>query len=265
MAKTLATLEAAKKSAKLTALDKKSKKEPEAEKQEQVNVIDIGLGISVITLPQETLLESNVLIVSDAILVMRRFGEKARGIMRDKQLGVAQQARTAKVPELEAKDSLHEFADGGYGLPAGSFKAALVESSRYVGGGKQMNMTFLKGALRVFADGNSSDGTPLVRIMTEGYRIREDFVRNDSGVADIRYRPQFDSWSCLLRIAHAPQISRAQVVQLVRAAGRFNGMGEWRPMSKESKSGSWGTWRLATPEEIKEFSEVSSRVNKKAS
>lgn len=246
-----------------------AKKETEvkgvAVKEEQVSVIDTGRGFSIVTLPEERLHETSVLIVSDAILVMGKFSEKARRMMRNKQTGVAEQARTAKVPEEEAKGALHTFGDGsGYGLPAGAFKAALVESVRFVGKSKSMNMTFMKGAIRVMADGEEEDNTPLVRIMTEGYTIKEAFVRNDNGVADIRYRPAFASWSALLNIAHAPQISRAQIVQLVRAAGRFNGIGEWRPMSKESKSGTWGTWRLATAEEIQEFTKVRSNLKKAA-
>lgn len=232
---------------------------------EKVSVIDTGRGFSIVTLPEERQNETSVLIVSDARLVMAKFSEKHRRMMRNKQQGLAEEARQPKVPEEEAKAALHQFADGsGYGLPAGAFKAALTESVRFVGGGKQMNMTFLKGALRVIADGDEAEGQPLVRIMTEGYTVREDRTRNDSGVADLRYRPEFASWSALLNIVHAPQISRAQVVQLVRAAGRFNGIGEWRPMSKESKSGSWGTWRLATTEEIKEFTNLRAGALKRA-
>lgn len=227
--------------------------------EEKVSVIDAGRGVSILTLPNERLQETLVLIVSDAVLVMGKFQKKMRDRMRDKQQGKATEPRTAKIPEEEARGACHMFEDGsGYGLPAAAFKAALVESSRFVAAGKDkvINMTYLKGAIRIMADGPEDTGMPLVRIMVQGdgYKIREDFVRNDSGVADIRYRPQFDSWSSLLRIAHPPNITRAQVLQLVRAAGRFNGIGEWRPMSKESKSGSWGTWRLATTEEILEFS-----------
>jgi hypothetical protein len=243
-----------------TAAGKKPKEEKEKPREEKVSVIDTGRGFSIVTLPDEQLLETLALIVSDAPLVMCRFSEKQRRIMRDKQLGKAAEARVAKVPEDEAKGAAHTFADGsGFGLPAPAFKAALVESARFVGTGKQkvINMTYLKGAIRIMADGMEDSGVPLVRIMVPGdYIVREDFVRNSSGVADIRYRPQFDTWSALLRIAHAPNVSRAQIVQLVRAAGRFNGIGEWRPMSKESKSGSWGTWRLATEEEIIEFTKL---------
>ena len=60
--------------------------------------------------------------------------------------------------------------------------------------------------------------------------MREDMVRVGMGTADLRYRPEFKSWSISLPIEYnADAITLEQIVNLVNLAGFGVGIGEWRP------------------------------------
>jgi len=72
--------------------------------------------------------------------------------------------------------------------------------------------------------------------------MREDMVRVGMGVADIRYRPQFDPWAAKVRIAfNAAAISPEQIANLLDIAGFGVGVGEWRP----EKDGSFGRFHVS--------------------
>lgn len=59
-------------------------------------------------------------------------------------------------------------------------------------------------------------------------------------LADLRFRAQFDTWRVQVSVSYVPSlISDAQVLNLMRLAGRFVGFGEMRP---EKKVGSFGTF-----------------------
>ena len=74
--------------------------------------------------------------------------------------------------------------------------------------------------------------------------MREDTPRNASGVADLRYRAQYHPWSALLRVRTvAGQIDEASLIALVDAAG-VGGVGEWRPTSPKSATGTYGTFEI---------------------
>ena len=74
--------------------------------------------------------------------------------------------------------------------------------------------------------------------------LREDTPRNSGGVADLRYRYQFDPWSAILKVRFMPTVLPAEsVYALVDAAGR-GGVGDWRPGSPKSNTGSYGTFRI---------------------
>jgi hypothetical protein len=155
-------------------------------------------------------------------LVMHQFGEKARKIMLDAQMGKKAKKREAKSPVDCYQDSRYLDDQGRDCIPAAAFKRAGVSAARYCRGAK---MTELKGAF--FVKGN------LIPIEYSGDEpiMREDVVRLQSGVCDIRHRPEYPAgWSAQLRIEYiADQISLESLVNLLAVAGRCVGIGEMRP------------------------------------
>lgn len=173
-------------------------------------------------------------------LIVHRFAEKARKMMLDKQMGAVQTKKERKDPEADYEASLYRLDDGACGLPAGAFKAAIVGACRLFDG---LPMTQAK--LAIFVEGEqNAKGETLVRIEGEP-QMREDMVRLETGVADIRHRGWFPTWRAVLTItANTNILSRDQLYNLVNAAG-MGGVGEWRPSAPKSASGSYGRFRVA--------------------
>lgn len=178
-------------------------------------------------------------IVGETELITHRWSQKAKEMMLGKQMGKAQ-TRAKKDPEQDYQDSMYRFDDGGYGFPAAGFKAAIVGACRMFDG---LPMTKAKIAIRVTGETNQY-GEDLIRIHAEPHK-REDMVRLESGVADIRFRAGFWPWSGKLRVTfNADIISLEQLYNLIDAAG-FGGVGEWRPSAPKSSTGSYGCFRVA--------------------
>lgn len=172
-------------------------------------------------------------------LIVHRFAEKARKAMLDKQMGVARPKKENKDPQADYEASLYRLDDGGYGFPAAAFKAAIIGACRLYDG---LPMTQAK--IAIFVEGEpTASGETLVRIDGEP-QMREDMVRLETGVADIRYRAWFPTWRASLRVtANTNIISRDQLYNLVNAAG-MGGIGEWRPSAPKSATGDFGRFRV---------------------
>lgn len=180
-------------------------------------------------------------IVGVTPLIVHNWSEKAKRQMLEKQMKGTKLKKEPKDPEADYESSMYRFADGRHGFPAGGFKAAIVGGARMFDG---LPMTHLKMALRVEA---GSEG--LIEIHGEP-RMREDMVRLETGVADLRYRAEYPEWSATLRISYnANMLSLEQLVNLVNAAG-FGGVGEWRPSAPKSASGSYGCFRVKTEVDV---------------
>ena len=168
-----------------------------------------------------------------APLIMHRWSEKARKAMLDAMQG-RKSPKEAKDPEAEFEAAAYRFEDGTYGFPAVAFKSAIVGAGRFFDG---VTMTEIRQAVHVLGEGEDQ----LVRLRIDGPPImREDTVRVNKGGTDLRYRPQFDSWSATLLVQYVPTlINEESVIALTDAAGMV-GVGEWRP----EKSGTFGTFEL---------------------
>lgn len=167
-------------------------------------------------------LQATIPIVGTAPLIQHKFSEKARQMMLDRQQGTAVE-REPKDPDKLFEAATYRLDDGRYGHPAVGFKDAVVGGARFFKGSK-LTMTGLKIMLFVIGEGSDSlieiDGIPT---------MREDPVRNASGVADLRYRPVYWPWAATLKIVYiANQISLPSLTALVDAGGNV-GVGEWRP------------------------------------
>jgi hypothetical protein len=203
----------------------------------------------IVTIPGVKTERLTTLLIGTAPLICHKFSEKLRKMILDKHMGEASAGREKKDPTANYEAARYRLPDGTDGVPAGGVKAAIVD-----GFGKDAGVfvSKAKGGIRVQPDDAE---TNLVRILSPTVpRIREDVVRNESGVVDIRHRPEYWPWAMKITVEFLPQIaSQKQVLQAIARSGFTIGLCEWRPSSKQSKSGSYGTWRLATPEEVELF------------
>jgi hypothetical protein len=179
-------------------------------------------------------------IVGVTPLIPHRWSAKARNMMLAKQQGKLTKAKAPKDPSLEASEATYWMPDGGVGMPSLAFKSAIADAARYFD--KSVTIESLKRA--IYVDGIvGEDGMPLVAI-TGDPEMFEAMPRNATGVADLRYRNRVWPWSATLRVTYIESMMTAEsVVNLVDASG-IGGVGDWRPSSPKSKSGTYGTYRV---------------------
>ena len=188
-------------------------------------------------------------IVGNAPYVQNKFSQKAREQMRQTQEAgsVARKGKKREPKDFQQayEQALHVSEEGWYGIPAASFRAAMISACRLVG----FKMTLAKLSVFVFADGLDADeGTPLVRIYGEP-EVNESMVRVGMGVADVRWRPMWRKWHAIVRVSYdADQFSTDDVLNLMMRVGMQVGIGEGRPDRKSSAGMGWGTFDVELPE-----------------
>jgi hypothetical protein len=193
-----------------------------------------------------------VRIEGTAPLMLHKFSEKMR-----KQIQEKQTSKDATRAKRAPKDYAAEFNAARYrfrngiacdGITAGAFRAAMIAACRRVDG---LPMTQAKGAFFIIADGrDETDGTPLIKI--QGKPVHDTRpVRLESGVADMRNRPRYDSWACDLKIQFdADLLSANDVANLLARAGSTVGVGELRPQGPNSFGGDFGTFRVTSQRKV---------------
>jgi hypothetical protein len=182
-------------------------------------------------------------IVGTAPYVQNRFSNKGEIMATQQQGSTAKKGKKRDPKDFEAlyENAKHKHADGWIGIPAPSFRAAMISACRLVG----FHMSKAKLSLFVVADGLDEDGSPIVKI--EGTpEMHTSHVRNETGVIDIRARPMWREWACNLRVQYdADQFTDKDVANLLLRAGLQVGIGEGRPDSKKSFTGmGWGTFTI---------------------
>lgn len=179
-------------------------------------------------------------IVGTAPLITNRWSEKARQMMLDKQQSSARAKKEAKDPEALFEAAHYKLPDGRNGMPATAFKAAIVHAARLFEGITQVS---LKQMVRVLGELDDR-GEQIIPITCDEVIMREDTPRNASGVADLRYRPQFNGWRAVLPVQIVEgQLDEASLLALVDAAG-IGGVGEMRPTAPKSATGQYGTFEV---------------------
>ena len=186
---------------------------------------------STIQLPKFDLRTMEIRLIGDSPLICHAWSKKAKQQMLDKQMKKAKEAKSAKDPEQDFRDSLYPLEGGGYGFPAVAFKAAAVDACSHVDG---ITKVEARGAFHIDGD--------MVRLIGSEPTMREDMVRVGMGTADIRYRGQFDSWQAVIAVRfNAGVLSAEQIIHLFNIAGFAIGVGEWRPQ----RDGSFGLFHVA--------------------
>lgn len=196
-----------------------------------------------------------VWIKGTAPLVMHKFSDKAKNMMREKQ-AAGSTAKTKKERVAKDFDALFEGArhrsfEGWDGIPAPAFRNACIDACRLV----NYKMTMAKMSIVVDADGfDATEGTPLVKIYGGEPRKLESMVRLATGVCDISVRPQWLEWGARLRFKYdADQFTANDVVNLIARAGMQVGVCEGRPFSKNSNGMGWGTFEISDEKTVKEL------------
>lgn len=199
----------------------------------------------VVRISRPRLRSATIPIVGISPYVQHAFSEKQRKQMEDTQRA-GQQSRGKRVRQPKDFDAVYEAAkhvsqQGWLGIPAPAFRNAMISACRLVG----IVMTRAKLSVFVESDGiDRNDGTPLVRIIGEP-RIHQATVRNETGVADIRWRPMWEEWSAGVRVTwDEDQFSATDVFNLMLRAGMQVGIGEGRPDSPNSNGLGWGRFEV---------------------
>lgn len=228
---------------------------PPVSQDELATLIEGKKPPQVIRITRPRLKVAPIEIVGIAPYVQHAFSEKQRKQMEETQRA-GQQARgkrTRAPKDFEAvyEAAKHHSREGWLGIPAPAFRNACIDACRLVG----FKMTHAKLSLFVMPDGfDRADGTPLVKIhgvkptknIPEQPHIHEASVRNESGVADIRWRPMWDEgWHATVFMEwDEDQFSATDVANLMLRAGLQVGIGEGRPGSPNSNGLGWGRFKL---------------------
>lgn len=206
--------------------------------REQVEPVEQGI---VIARPNVRCIK--VALVGTSPLIVHAWSEKAR-----KQLLEGQQSKGPKrkrdpiVPKDEFNSARYVSIEGWDGVPSVAFKAAMVNSCRMVDG---FPMTLARRTFFIRDQGVDSRCNGLVKILSDPPRMREDMVRLESGVASVRFRPEYNPWEVEIEIEfNADIISDVNVLNLLEQAGYSEGICEHRPGSPKSCTGYFGRFKV---------------------
>lgn len=170
-------------------------------------------------------------------LIVNRWSEKAKEMMLQAQQTKARTKKDPKDPVANFQASRYLLDDGRDGFPSTGFKASIVHATRLFDG---ITQVLVKQTVLVTGEGSQQ----LVVLDYGNIKMREDTVRNASGVADLRYRAEYWPWSAELHVRTiGGQFDRDSIMSLVDAAG-IGGVGEWRPTSPKSATGTYGTFEV---------------------
>lgn len=188
----------------------------------------------------------NIPIKGTAPLIMHRFSAKAKRMMLEKQMQESKQAAKVREPRQPTEDFVEsmyilgerpkDYADWKknekkwrYCFPSLGFKVAITDAAGQVDG---ITKVFLRGAFRIIGEDVEIFGRP---------EMREDMVKNQTGVADIRFRACFEEWSASVPVVYNKDvIDPGQIVNLLNMAGFAVGIGDWRPQ----RDGNKGTFEV---------------------
>lgn len=200
-----------------------------------------------ITIAPPNMQTAQFTIVGTAPYVQHKFGARPKQAMHDTQAaGSTAKKGSKKAPKNFKRcfeDAMHKAEAGWPGIPASSFRCAMVSACRICG----FHMTKAKLAVFVEADGYSGDdATPLIKI-TKGKPVyHETSVRLATGVIDLRARPMWHpGWEAKVRIRFdADMFTLQDVTNLLARVGVQVGIGEGRPDSKQSTGMGWGLFKI---------------------
>lgn len=221
--------------------------------------------------------EVSVKIVGDTPLIMHAWSAKAkREILYKEVFGKALKKET-KDPikdfcssmywldpmptEFDEKSVLGALKTARFGFPVTAFKQAAISAAYRMGWTKDKMSTrgcfFIEPDATSYYSGdlevdpikkdiiiipNVPRADQLVEIHSDTPLMREDMVKVGMGSADMRYRGEFQNWSCVLRIKYNTNgmYRLDQIINMINAGGTVCGVGEWRP----ERDGQYGLYHV---------------------
>lgn len=199
----------------------------------------------VLTVKAPNLRTLEVKIIGTSPYMQHAFPQKAQAKMRATHeagsTARGKRNREARDFNDDYESAKHKSEEGWIGIPASSFRNALISACRVVG----FAMTKAKLSVFCLADGSDAvDGQGLVKIEGDP-EMTVMPVRNETGVVDLRARPMWRKWSAIVRIRYdADQFTATDVMNLLLRAGQQVGIGEGRPDSKKSAGMGYGTFTV---------------------
>lgn len=221
--------------------------------------------------------EVTVRIVGDTPLIMHAWSAKAKREILYKEVFGKSLGKDAREPIKDFCSSMYwltpmpeEFDENTvfeaiktakFGFPVTAFKQAAISAAYRMGWTKDKMSTrgcfFIEPDASSYYSGdleldlarkaiNIIPNVPrteqLVEIHSETPLMREDMVRVGMGSADIRYRGEFQNWSCDLRIKYNTNGAYRldQILNMINAGGAVCGIGEWRP----ERDGQYGLYHI---------------------
>lgn len=131
----------------------------------------------------------------------------------------------------KTEDKIHYTEDGNVGFPADGFARGMTEVAHKLGLFKKD----VRSAVRVLGN--------IIPISYKKKVTNESWGKSSgrTGAPLLIIRPEFQDWSCTLRIRYdASSISAEQIINLLNLAGFHCGLGSWRPQ----RSGSYGMYEV---------------------
>ena len=185
-------------------------------------------------------------ITGTAPYVQLKFSEKTKNQLLEKMAteGAAKKGKKGvRNYDDEFKQAMYESEKGWRGIPASSFRNAIISACRTV----NFKMTLAKLSVFIEADGfDKYDGTPLIKIEGTPEKVQHA-VRNATGVVDFRTRAMWKKWSAVVRVKYdADQFNQNDVANLLMRVGVQVGIGEGRPDGKQSAGMGWGLFSLVS-------------------
>lgn len=204
-------------------------------------------GSATLSLPALNVQSLILTLVGDSVLVIHRFGEKARKEIADNQSDQAHMPKEARNPQAEYEECFYRFADGRYGFPSVGIKAAAVTACGQVA---KVTKTDARATFHIDGELVEVHGEPVMQ--TDTVRIG-----GMSKTTTLRYRPAFHEWWAQFTLKYnADVMSASQVVNLFNVAGFGVGIGEWRP----ARGGSWGRFHVANESEVNRLTGAATKV-----
>ncbi len=172
-------------------------------------------------------------------LLMHKVSKRTLDEMEKKQMGLnTTKKRELKDPQREAWESAYHATeeqesvighkDGNvYLFPIMAFKRACIEVAKDMKATKKISGEFIKRNMQ-FTGSHSID---FVEIKSDIPVIQRDYVKlgGATKVIDLRYRMRFDNWAASFEIrVIRGTMSIEEVVEIVNAAGKNVGIGDWR-------------------------------------
>ena len=214
-------------------------------------VVEQPARVEQITISPPNFQTIKLAVIGTAPLLQLRFSSKAEMLAKHQEGSSAnsKKKRIAKDVQELFKKALHVSKEGWYGIPCAAFRNASISACRLVG----YKMTLAKMAVFVEPDGyEREDEIPLVRITKGEPQVHTGYVRNATGVIDIRVRAIFKEWECAPRVRFDADLFKvADVVNLMYRAGQQVGVGEGRPDSRESAGMGFGLFKVGLGEVMK--------------